>query len=223
MKSILFFQSTLRIDVKYRDRFLVKYVYGFNSSSHVYFVTVQKKSHLPGHEEQGYITRIARVCVTDANFDTYTEITLQCGTTGRFNIVQDAFLVEHSANLAQRMHSARNDSFLVASFGQSQGSTNKAQNTTSAVCIYSLADIDRRFDENIHNCFNGSMHYRNMEYVSGTILEGKCPDKLGSAGNILNFCEIGLKISGQYPARADPIYVTNHEAVTSVHLSLIHI
>lgn len=183
----------------------------------MYFVTVQKKSHLPGHEEQGYITRIARVCVTDANFDTYTEITLECGDSDRFNIVQDAFLVEKSNSLVHRIHSVKNDSFLLASFGKSQGSTNKAQNTSSAVCMYSLSEIDRRFDENIHNCFNGSMRYRNMEYISGTILEGKCPDKLGASGNILNFCEIGLKISGQFPLRADPVYVTNHEAVTSVH------
>ena len=209
----------MRIDVKYRDRFLVNYVYGFNSSTHVYFVTVQKKSHLPGHEEQGYITKLARVCVTDANFDTYTEISLECGASGLFNIVQNAYLVQKSSSLFQRIHSVQNDSFLVASFGKSQGSTNQALNTSSAVCTYSLAEIDRKFDENIHNCFNGSMRYRNMEYISGTILEGKCPDKLGSSGNILNFCEIGLKISGQYPATAEPLYVTNHEAVTAVHYS----
>ena len=41
-------QSLMRIDVKYRDHFLVDYRYGFNSSTHVYFVTVQKKSYLPG-------------------------------------------------------------------------------------------------------------------------------------------------------------------------------
>jgi plexin A len=41
-------QSLVRIDVKYRDHFLVNYVYGFNSSQHVYFATVQKKSYLPG-------------------------------------------------------------------------------------------------------------------------------------------------------------------------------
>ena len=41
-------QSMLHIDVKYRDHFLVKYVYGFNASDFAYFVVVQKKSHLPG-------------------------------------------------------------------------------------------------------------------------------------------------------------------------------
>ena len=98
----------------------------------MYFVTVQKKSHLPGHEEQGYITRLARVCITDANFDTYTEISLECGASGQFNIVQDAYLVEKSSSLHKRIHSVHNDSFLVASFGKSQGSTNQALNTSSA-------------------------------------------------------------------------------------------
>lgn len=63
------------------------------------------------------------------------------------------------------------------------------------------------------------MHHRNMEYISGTIMEGKCPEKLGASGNILNFCEIGLKISGQHPIKADPVFVTSHEAVTAVHYS----
>ena len=61
-----------------------------------------------------------------------------------------------------------------------------------------------------------------MEYISGTISEGKCPEKVGAAGNILNFCEVGLKISGTYPIVSNPVYITNHEAVTSVHYSDIH-
>ena len=70
--------SKVEIDRKFRDRFLVKYIYGFNSTRHVYFVTVQKRSHLPGEEEKGYITRLARVCITDPNYKTYTEVTLEC-------------------------------------------------------------------------------------------------------------------------------------------------
>ena len=100
--------------------------------------------------------------------------------------------------------------------------SSKYQNTSSAVCIFSLSEIDRRFDENIHNCLNGSTIHRNMEYISGTISEGKCPEKVGAAGNILNFCEVGLKISGTYPIVSNPVYITNHEAVTSVHYSDIH-
>lgn len=64
-------QSNINIDVKYRDHFLVNYLYGFNSSEYAYFVVVQKKSHLA--DEAGYITRLARICVNDPNYDSYTE------------------------------------------------------------------------------------------------------------------------------------------------------
>ena len=69
----------------------------FNSSSHVYFATVQKKSYLPGEAEAGFVTRISRTCITDANFDTYSEVTLQCHLEGEnYNLLQAATLVTAS-------------------------------------------------------------------------------------------------------------------------------
>lgn len=65
-------QSNINIDVKYRDHFLVNYVYGFNSSEYSYFAVVQKKSHLA--DEAGFVTRLARICVNDPNYDSYTEV-----------------------------------------------------------------------------------------------------------------------------------------------------
>ena len=63
----------------------------------MYFVTVQKKSYLPGEAEAGYITRISRTCITDANFDTYSEVTLQCQMGGEnYNLLQSAFTVPAS-------------------------------------------------------------------------------------------------------------------------------
>lgn len=46
-------QSQLFIEVKDRDHFLVKYVYGFNASNYAYFLIVQKQSYLPELEELG--------------------------------------------------------------------------------------------------------------------------------------------------------------------------
>lgn len=37
-----------------------------------------------------------------------------------------------------------------------------------------LIDIEAKFTENIHMCFNGSVENRNMDYISGPILDGKC-------------------------------------------------
>ena len=64
-------QSQLKINNKFRDRFLVDYVYGFNTSTHIYFAVVQHKSHIAGHDDKGLTTRLARVCISDGNFDTY--------------------------------------------------------------------------------------------------------------------------------------------------------
>ena len=49
-------------------------------------------------------------------------------------------------------------------------------------------------------CFYGSMHHRNLPYISGPVDEGKCPTA-GAAGNIFSFCEAALKISGPVPIR----------------------
>ncbi|KAF2367653.1 Sema domain [Trinorchestia longiramus] len=208
-------QSLLRIDVKYRDHFLVKYVYGFNASEFAYFVTVQKKSHLPGQEETGYISRLARTCITDANYDSYTEITLTCeGRHGSYNLVQDAKLASAGADLAASMGIHSGDPILVATFAPSIGHTAKAENA-AAVCIYSIAYIETKFNENIHMCFNGSMQYRSMEYISGLILDGKCPEA-GTTGNIFSFCEVGLKISGTSPAVGSAVLEYEQRSLTAI-------
>jgi plexin A len=63
----------------------------------------------------------------------------------------------------------RNESFLVTAFTNGKGPEDGGPEVSSAVCAFSLAQINRIFDENIHNCFNGSMGHRNMEYISGPI------------------------------------------------------
>lgn len=69
----------------------------FNTSSHVYFATVQKKSYLPGEAEAGYVTRISRICINDPNFNTYSEVTLQCHLGGEnYNLLQAAVTVPAS-------------------------------------------------------------------------------------------------------------------------------
>lgn len=173
-------QSIVYIDVKYRDHFLVKYVYGFNASDYAYFVLVQKQSYLPEQEELGYISRLARSCISDPNYDSYTEVTLQCtvdlgdGKQHYYNLIQDAKVAAAGSDLAMQLGISVGDPVFVTVFSPSRGITNEAL-SRSAVCIYSLQDIETKFNENIHMCFNGSIKYRNMGYVSGPIQDGKCP------------------------------------------------
>lgn len=168
-------QSNLNIDVKYRDHFLVDYVFGFNSSEYAYFAVVQKKSHLA--EEAGYVTRLARICVNDPNYDSYTEITIQCraGPDGRdYNVMRDAKIVPAGQKLGQQMGVKRDDAVLVAVFSPAKEITHEPQ-ARSAMCVYSVKEIEETFTENIHMCFNGSIKDRNLGYISGPINDGKCP------------------------------------------------
>lgn len=191
-------QSVLRIEVKYRDHFLVKYVYGFNYSDFAYFVIVQKHSHLPGQEEQGYVTRLARVCINDPNYDSYTEVTLQClvkesGEKERvtyYNLAQDVKIASAGDELAYSLDIKTGDTILAASFSPSRGMTNEPL-AQSALCVYSMKEIEAKFNENIHMCFNGSVKTRNMPYISGLILSGDCP----SAGVSIRFIPFPIYIS----------------------------
>lgn len=168
-------QSIINIDVKYRDHFLVDYIYGFNSSEYAYFTIVQKRSHLA--EEAGYVTRLARICITDSNYDSYTEITIQCLATHNnidYNILRDAKITEAGQKLSQQMGIKKGEQILVTIFSPSREITNQPEDK-SAMCVYSLKEIEEVFNENIHLCFNGTIKDRNLGYISGTIDDGRCP------------------------------------------------
>lgn len=117
-------QTLMNIDVKYRDVFLVDYIYGFNTSDYAYFMVVQKKSHLA--DESGYTTRLARVCVSDPNYDSYTEVTIQCmgeganGAEENYNVLRDAKLTQAGQKLAQQLRIKRDDLVLVTVFSPSK-------------------------------------------------------------------------------------------------------
>jgi plexin A len=189
-------QSLLRIDVKYRDHFLVKYVYGFNASDYAYFVIVQKQSHLRGQEEKGYVSRLARTCINDANYDSYTEVTLQCMVRNEetnelvnYNLIQDAKIGEAGAELAASLGIDKGDPVFVGVFSPSRGITNEPM-SKSALCVYSLENVESKFNENIHMCFNGSIKDRNLGYISGLILDGMCPVAGVSRPYITSFCQL---------------------------------
>ncbi|XP_062544839.1 plexin-B isoform X1 [Armigeres subalbatus] len=206
-------QSNINIDVKYRDHFLVNYVYGFNSSEYAYFAVVQKKSHLA--DEAGFVTRLTRICVNDPNYDSYTEVTITCLADGEdYNILRDAKIIQAGIKLSQDLGIKKDDYVLIAVFSPSKEITNEPQNN-SAMCVYSLTEIEEVFNENIHSCFNGSIKDRNLGYISGTINDGKCP-MVGSIGNIFSFCHVGLKISGVTPIFARALFNFPNESVTSV-------
>lgn len=171
------FSSIARVDISYhlKDYYLVNYVYGFSSGDFVYFAAVQRKSHLRALEEWGYITRLSRVCSSDAAYNTYTEVTLQClGPDGTdYNLLRDAVVTKAGSDLATELRVEPGADVLVGVFTTSRGHSARAAQR-SAVCIFSVNEIELKFSENIHLCYNGSVFTRNMDYIAGSV--ENCPE-----------------------------------------------
>ncbi len=136
-------------------------------------------------EEWGYITRLARVCQSDAGYNTYTEVTLQCFSDGiDYTLLQDAIIVRAGEDLARDLHIAIGDKVLIGVFATAIDHTSHAS-TRSAVCVYSVADIEQKFTQNIHMCYNGSVATRNMDYIAGNLPD--CPTPGVSALKLIFF------------------------------------
>lgn len=180
------FTDTARVDISshLRDYYLVHYVYGFHHHDQIYFAQVQKRSHLRTQEELGYHTRLSRICASDAGFQSYTEITLECQVTGEsrtinYNVLRAATLAKVGSNLAdglglrsKAMNSAGNE-VLLGAFSLAKDHSSR-HGDHSAICAFSMSDIERRFKENIHLCYNGSIRSRNMDYIAGSVND--CPE-----------------------------------------------
>lgn len=177
------FTDSAQIDVSFelRDYYLINYVHSFQHNDYIYFATLQRKSPLRQFEEWGYITRLARLCLSDLSFQSYTEITLECKSrhAGRskqqpvnYNLLQDAQLTQASSQLAQLLGVKQQSAVLVTAFAQSRDHTLRSQQR-SAICLYPMERVEEKFNENIHLCYNGSAKARNMNYIAGSVND--CP------------------------------------------------
>lgn len=150
-----------------RESYLVNYVYGFSSEKFSYFLTTQLKhnSHVVPKE---YITKLVRICHEDNNYYSYTEIPVDCigGQEGqgriKYNLVRAAYLANPGSDLAESLGVTIKDDVLFAVFSEGKGNvpTNR-----SALCIYPLKGIRRKFMQNIKACFNGQGQ-RGLDFIS---------------------------------------------------------
>lgn len=259
------FVDNARIDINshLRDYFLVNYLYGFASSNYIYFVTVQKKATSRDYEELGYHTRLARICITDSSYNSYTEVDLKCIPNNKqqqqqrsrtskqassssnqqqqlpteYPLLQDAILVDagsqllqslaqndqsspssndfffnNPASLASGSNSPDDSKVLLGVFSSARDHTQHAGDH-SALCAFSLSQIEDKFNDNIHNCYTGKMQSRNMEYIAGNVQE--CP-KSGQGGNVVNFCHETLKINGTLPIVSEASIQFHNTTLTAI-------
>ncbi|KAK6634574.1 hypothetical protein RUM43_011975 [Polyplax serrata] len=152
-----------------RERYLINYIYGFSSGGFSYFLTNQMKST----QASPFISKLVRICHDDPNYYSYTEIPIECVSSksekGRnFNLVQAAYVGKPGSDLAADLGITAQDDVLFAVFSETdltEGETSSKPAPSSALCVYTLKSIRRKFMENIKTCFEGKAN-RGLDFVS---------------------------------------------------------
>ncbi|XP_065224645.1 plexin-A4-like [Planococcus citri] len=154
--------SKILFNSEYRDKYIINYIYEFHIDMRMFYdktfiLTTQQSS---ATETSPYISKIIRICNEGDGKDLvsgYAEIPIECIVEGErpYNLVQAAYFLCTNAG----------ENLLFAIFSQSENMNSQKPNNRSALCMYSLEDIDRKFDENIKNCFDGNGN-PGLEFIS---------------------------------------------------------
>ncbi|XP_033218924.1 plexin-A4 [Belonocnema kinseyi] len=198
-----------------RERYPINYIYGFSSEGFSYFLTTQMKST----DASIYISKLVRVCHDDQHYYSYTEMPIDCTNEGRvYNLVQAAYVGKAGSDLAADLGITAQDDVLFAVFSESDGPNNSRPRAQSALCVYSLKAIRRKFMRNIQRCFSGDGE-RGLGFISPS---HQCVlTKLHTIGE--DFCglDVNTPLGGQEPMAAVPVltFATHLTAVAATSTS----
>uniref|UniRef100_A0A8D8QE28 Plexin-A4 n=1 Tax=Cacopsylla melanoneura TaxID=428564 RepID=A0A8D8QE28_9HEMI len=136
-----------------RERYIINYVYGFESVGFSYFLTTQLRSNIGNSP---YISKLVRICHDDPNYYSYTEIPITCNSNSgkQYNLVQAGFVGKPGSDLAKDLGIGVMDDVLFAVFAESVNNSNHS-NSSSALCVYSLHSIRQNFMKTTEACFLG--------------------------------------------------------------------
>jgi len=127
--------------------FLMNYVTGFSVGGYSYFLTTQPVEY-PADGFTPTVSKLSQVCQEDKNFDSYVEMQINCQSDSRnYSLVRAATLLQPGSILASTLGISATEHLLVAAF---------YDETDSALCVYKLTDIRRRFTDNIQACYDSS-------------------------------------------------------------------
>ncbi|KAE9542610.1 hypothetical protein AGLY_002521 [Aphis glycines] len=190
-----------------RERYLINYVYGFSSETFSYFLTTQMRSVT---SPSPYISKMVRLCHEDKSYYSYTEIPLECTSKDQsYNLVQAGYVGKIGSDLATDLGITPQDDVLFAVFSssnQSESELKNKPNDQSALCVYSLKAIRRKFLQNINACFSGKGN-RGLDFISpshacvGTKLQTITEDFCGM--------DVNTPLGGDSPMTAIPVLTFN--------------
>ncbi|XP_055347124.1 plexin-A2-like [Paramacrobiotus metropolitanus] len=206
------------VDSTARQQYKINYVYGFASGRFSYFITTQPRST---DRYEPLQSKLVRICQDDKNYHSYTEMPLVCVSKDKtYDVAQAASIGNPGAELAAEMNIKVTDDILVVAFtDQTKENDRNRPGSSSTVCRYSLAQIQRQFANNIRQCFTGNgktgfSFSRQTKQCLKSYLEVR-DDFCGS--------DFNYPISGSIPIAAASILTYPEGRITAVALSVTHI
>ncbi|XP_072233957.1 plexin-A4 isoform X1 [Leuresthes tenuis] len=143
--------------------FDIYYIYGFASGNFVYFLTLQPEmgggpttGSSSAGREQVYTSKIVRLCKADTAFNSYVEVPIGCISGNvEYRLLEAAYLSKAGAILARSLDVAPDDDVLFAVFSKGQKRRPRQASQDSALCVFSLRNINEKIKERLQSCYKG--------------------------------------------------------------------
>lgn len=140
--------SVVNVLPNYRATFPVDFVGGFHHRNYVYFFVNHPDSFVSAHQKSSFVMRI---CSSDSKLQSFVEIPIECKIGGvLYRLLQDVTLGTLGKHMADGLRVSSDAVFGV--FTHDAGAATKE----SAVCVYSMDSIEKKFQDTIQACYNGS-------------------------------------------------------------------
>ncbi|XP_075039990.1 macrophage-stimulating protein receptor [Mixophyes fleayi] len=174
----------------YKNTYPIHYIYTFNTSEYVYFLTVQLEST----ETKTYHSRVIRVSAKEEEMKSYRELVLDCRVEDKrrrrsepqtFNILQAAHVVSVGNDLSSELSLEPGDLVLFAAFAQSEPQSAKPLKK-SALCAFPLKFIDESIKDGMKICCSVEYKEKLKRGLGYYQTETYCPQNVNESALVID-------------------------------------
>lgn len=152
--------SSLKVHDDMLEKYTIDYKSAFSVGNYTFFLSIQPSRTCQNVQSGPPVSesKISSTCISDTLFYSYVDIPLKCGNSIVYNLIQAGKTLVPGLNLQEKMLlSDTKEKHIVVGIFHKIVSANQVD---SAICIYSISEIQRKMQENINLCMNGNRSVR---------------------------------------------------------------
>ena len=199
------------------SKFKINFIYGFIYENFAFFLKREQK------EGQSLNTRLARVCLSDSSFFSYTEIPLSCKESAmskEFTYATNAHFGKADTYLSKQSDTKLKNKSLFVTFNYYDDRLKRVDKSKGTLlCAFTIEQIMEYFSHAIEKCYNGDTnpnvglmnHYSVISKTSDTCTKVKKLENYICLGNSINaYVEYRDSLLGHY------LYTFKFDIITSL-------